>query len=146
VIKPNRQEASALVDKDIRTFEDATAAANQLRHRGVDVAILSLGDQGAVIATHNAMLLGFPPAVRAKSTVGSGDCFLAGWALTEAQGKEPRDCLRSAIACGTANCLADSPGRIELSTVNELMSAVRIEDRSDIIASDDAARREEESE
>jgi 1-phosphofructokinase family hexose kinase len=128
VIKPNRQEASALVAREIATAADAIEAASELRAKGVAVAILSLGDQGAVVATEKTMLIGLPPTVRAKSTVGSGDCFLAGWAVAQAQGKDPSDCMRIAIACGTANCLAESPAHIDLAVVKEFLATVRIEE------------------
>jgi fructose-1-phosphate kinase PfkB-like protein len=68
--------------------------------------------------------------VKSISTVGSGDSFLAGWAVAEAQGLPLTECLRTAIACGTANCLADSPGIFPLELIQRFSPEVRISDRS----------------
>jgi len=128
VIKPNRQEAAVLLKSEVRDVEGAVQAAKQLHARGIPVAIISLGDEGAVVASDGAVLVGIPPKIRARSTVGSGDCFVAGWAVSEGQGKNPRDSLRMAIACGTANCLAESPALIDLSNVNDFLPQVQIKE------------------
>jgi 1-phosphofructokinase family hexose kinase len=127
VIKPNRQEVSAILDRKINNTDEALSAANELRSLGAGIAIVSLGEQGAVVATSAGAMLGTPPDVSVKSAVGSGDAFLAGWTVAELQGKDAADCLRVAIACGAANCSAESPGEIDPSIVRELISRVRIE-------------------
>jgi 1-phosphofructokinase family hexose kinase len=126
VIKPNRQEVSALLKRDIKNGDDALHAANELRDLGVEIAIVSLGEEGAVVSTAQGAMLGKPPRVPVTSAVGSGDSFLAGWTVAELQGKDTADCLRLAIACGAANCSAKSPGEIDPSMVRELVSKVQI--------------------
>lgn len=126
VIKPNRQEVSGILNREINNSDDALRAANELRGLGAEIAIVSLGEQGAVVATPQGSLLGTPPEIAVKSTVGSGDSFLAGWTVSEVQGKDPADCLRLAIACGAANCSAENPGEIYRSTVYELISKVQV--------------------
>jgi 1-phosphofructokinase family hexose kinase len=126
LIKPNRQEASALLGRQIQSVEDALAAARDLRARGVKTVIVSIGDLGAVIVDDQVELHCVPPAVNAVSTVGSGDSFLAGWAVSQARGLPPGECLRMAIACGTANCLAKSPGIISLESVQQFLPQIQI--------------------
>jgi 1-phosphofructokinase family hexose kinase len=126
VIKPNRQEASALLGRNVGTIAEAVGAAEELRERGVSTPIISLGSEGAVVMADGRVLHGMPPKIIPKSTVGSGDSFLAGWSFAEAQGMEAGECLRTAIACGAANCLADSPANFSLATMLEIRQQVEI--------------------
>lgn len=127
LIKPNRQEVSVLLGREVRSIEDAIDAARELRQRGPQTVIISLGEAGAVVVTGPITLHGVAPKLSAKSAVGSGDSFLAGWAVASAQGKPAGDCLRTAIACGAANCLADSPGIFPRESVERLFPEVQIE-------------------
>jgi 1-phosphofructokinase family hexose kinase len=127
VIKPNRQEIGALLGREIRSIPDAVAAARELRQRGPRTVIVSLGAEGAVVVDEHAALHGMAPSVKAISTVGSGDSFFAGWVFGVAQGWATDECLRLAIACGTANCEANSPGIISPEAVKRHSVAVKIE-------------------
>ena len=127
LIKPNRQEASAVLGSPIHAFNDALAAAHKLQRRGPRTVVLSLGAEGALVVNEHDALHGIPPPIQAISTVGSGDSFLAGWAVALAQDRELEQCLRLAIACGTANCLAPSPGKISKAEVDRLLPLVKIE-------------------
>ena len=127
VIKPNRQEAGALLGREIRSVVEAIAAARELQGRGPRTVIISLGAEGAVVVDEQGALHGSSPKVKAISTVGSGDSFLAGWAVGVAQGLAIEECLRLALACGTANCEADSPGMISPEAVKRQSLAVKIE-------------------
>ena len=124
VIKPNRQEAEAILDRKIETPADARAAAEELRSRGPQTVIISLGDRGAIACDGSSAVHAHPPRLEAISTVGSGDSFVAGWAFAAATGKSFRDALRLATACGSANCLATSPGVISADAVERLLREV----------------------
>jgi 1-phosphofructokinase family hexose kinase len=126
LIKPNRQEVSALLGREVRSVEEAIEAAKELRQRGPQIVIISLGEAGAVVVTGHTTLHGVAPKVAAKSAVGSGDSFLAGWAVASSLGKPAGDCLRTAIACGAANCLAKSPGIFALELVEKFFPEVQI--------------------
>jgi 1-phosphofructokinase family hexose kinase len=129
VIKPNREESGAILKRKIGTVEDAVAAAQELRARGPKTVILSLGAEGAVVVDADHALLGIPPPIDAISTVGSGDSFLAGWAVGAAfGGPSVAETLRLAIACGTANCRAESPGVLSRKLVKDLQGRVKIVD------------------
>jgi fructose-1-phosphate kinase PfkB-like protein len=62
-----------------------------------------------------------------RSAVGSGDATLAGFAYAFAEGLNAEQTLRRAAACGAANCLADSPGRIRLQDVRRIEKTVRVD-------------------
>ena len=116
-IKPNRQEAEAILGTRIAGIRDALQAARTLRDRGPGTVILSLGAQGAVVWDGKNALHGSPPALKPISTVGSGDSFVAGWLCAYSSNAPIEECLRLAIACGAANCLADSPGVLSVEQV-----------------------------
>jgi 1-phosphofructokinase family hexose kinase len=130
LIKPNRQESGALLGREIRSVDEAIAAAKELQQRGAKTVIISLGAEGAVAVGEGKILHAQAPAVNAISTVGSGDSFLAGWAVETLRGGVVEECLRSAIACGTANCVAKRPGMIEKSTVLKYLQSVKIEQKT----------------
>ncbi len=125
VIKPNRQELAALAGREIRSVAEAVEAARELQRRGPLTVIVSLGAEGAVVVS-DGVLHATAPRVDAVSNVGSGDSFLAGWAVAIARGLSLEECLRLAIACGTANCLASSPGMISPEAVKQVAKNVEI--------------------
>ncbi len=99
VIKPNDVELAELVGRPLPTLGDVAAAAAEQRARGVPSVLVSLGAAGALLVdgtgTHHAQ----GPRVEVRSTVGAGDCTLAGFL---AGGAEGPDALRLAVAYGTA--------------------------------------------
>jgi 1-phosphofructokinase family hexose kinase len=130
LIKPNAQEVSTLLGRPILSVDDAIAAAKELRGRGLRTVIISLGALGAVAVSGQSVLHGTAPRVKPVSTVGSGDSFLAGWAVAESMGLPISECLRTAIACGTANCLADSPGVFPIELIQRFSPEVQISERN----------------
>lgn len=124
-IKPNRQEAGAVLGKTIQSIPEAVEAGRALRQQGPDTVLLSLGAEGAM-AVHEQTLLATAPHVQAVSAVGSGDSFLAGWAFATAQRLPLEDRLRLAVACGTANCLVKSPGVISREAVGRFSQQIEI--------------------
>lgn len=59
-IKPNREELEPLYGYRLATTESLAEAAWQLLHRGVGQVVVSLGAQGALLATREAVLLPRP--------------------------------------------------------------------------------------
>lgn len=101
LLKPNRQELAALGDEGGDGWVDSAAA---LRGRfGCEVAIVTDGARGSVLACGDGIWECAPPVVEVVSAVGSGDSFLAGflWAWDDEQG--PEAALRWATAAGAAN-------------------------------------------
>src|ERR1700712_5888095 len=57
----------------------AAAAAEEVRARGVEFVLVSLGAEGAVLVGPTGMLVGESHVDQPRSTVGAGDSFLAGF-------------------------------------------------------------------
>ncbi|WP_337061160.1 1-phosphofructokinase family hexose kinase [Kineococcus sp. G2] len=102
VVKPNLEELAELVARELATVGDVRAAAADLRARGCGDVLVSLGEAGALLATaEGTWWAGGPPLVP-RSTVGAGDCTLAGY--LSADGPAPRR-LATAVAWGRAAVL-----------------------------------------
>ena len=54
-------------------------AAEELRARGVERVLVSLGADGAVMVGEHGAVVGESTVPQQRSTVGAGDCFLAGF-------------------------------------------------------------------
>lgn len=114
LIKPNAEELLELLgetgDADELEADPAAAArlAARLLDRGVAAVLCTLGSRGAVLVTRNGSWVAAAPRIDARSTVGAGDSSLAGYLLAQAAGMSPSECLRRAIAHGSA--AAEQPG------------------------------------
>jgi 1-phosphofructokinase len=85
------------------------AAVQGLHQRGVAEVLLTLGGDGAVLSTADGGLWSArPPEIAVRSTVGAGDCSLAGYLLADLAGAAPAERLRNAVAYGAAS--ASLPG------------------------------------
>ncbi len=122
LVKPNREEAEALTGKTIRDVPSARGAVAQILAMGARSVAISLGKEGVVWGTGEnwPVLHAQAPEVSKRSAVGSGDATVAGFAYGISNRLAPERVLRLAVACGSANCLADSPGRIQLSTARKI--------------------------
>jgi 6-phosphofructokinase 2 len=107
-IKPNRHEASRLLNREIGTEAEAVRAARELERTGIRHVLLSMGWAGAVLAHGGIVWRGAAPQVKTVSAVGAGDAMVAAYTLRISQGKEPAEAFRWALAAGAAVAL--TPG------------------------------------
>lgn len=128
-VKPNREEASQFLGKAVGSLSDATRALRKLLSLGADSAALSLGSEGLLFCAGNDAPVLFAPAVplQPRSTVGCGDSAMAGFAFGIASRYSPQDTLRLAVACGGANCLADSPGAATLNNIRDFQQQISVQ-------------------
>ena len=109
LVKPNVREAQELLDTPLITETDIIKATKQLLKRGIEIAVISRGAEGLIAATSHETVIAIPPTVKIKSTVGAGDCTIAGLALSLRRGKSLQEACRLAVAMGTAAVL--TPGK-----------------------------------
>ncbi|MBI1756406.1 MAG: 1-phosphofructokinase [Fimbriimonas ginsengisoli] len=109
VIKPNAKEAGRLLGREVRTVTQAARAADALRDKlnPGGIAVISLGEQGAVLAYEGGVLIGQSPKVEVRSTVGCGDSMIGAmlWALDS--GKPIEEAFRWGLAAGAATARTD---------------------------------------
>lgn len=112
LIKPSRGELAALAGVTPAEL-DHEAAARDLVDRGVGTVVVSLGPDGAFVATRGAEARFRPPAASVVSTVGAGDAMVAGILAGLTSGRDVIDAARLGVAMGSATCLtpAGQPAR-----------------------------------
>ena len=100
IVTPNETEAEAIVGFPVNNRDTAARAAEAIRSRGAESAVVKLGAQGAYYASAEAS--GFQPAfpVRAVDTVAAGDAFNGALAVCLAEGATMADAVRVACAAG----------------------------------------------
>jgi 1-phosphofructokinase family hexose kinase len=128
-VKPNQEEAESLLGRSISSAADAQQAANDICDLGAGTVALSLGKNGLLWCPGRgrSMVRVLPLAIEGRSCVGSGDASVAGFAVALAREMPAEDAASLAVACGAANCLADSPGRIRMADVEKARAQLRIE-------------------
>lgn len=111
-VKPNRQEAEALLGQGIIDVSQGALAVQRLVSLGARSAAISLGQQGLLWCAGRGQPVYHGPAivVQARSTVGCGDAVVAAFAYATTRGCTEEQTVKLATACAAANCLADSPG------------------------------------
>lgn len=107
LIKPNEEEIVAYTGHVTKDLEEASAAAESIRQKGIENVMISLGAKGAVLATECGIFFAEAPKITALSTIGAGDSSIAGFLAAYRDGKSYGDCLKNAIAYGSAACLTD---------------------------------------
>ena len=109
LIKPSGRELGELVGSPLPTIDDRIAAAEELVARGrVEVVALTLGGDGAVLATRDGTLRLDAIPIEVRSTVGAGDSFLGGMVLRLAEGRSLEEAFRTGVACGAATSMLDA--------------------------------------
>ncbi len=103
LIKPSRRELGLHFGTVLETAESQVQAAESLVAGGsAEHVALTLGGQGAVLASAGGILRLAVPQVAVRSTVGAGDSFLAAFVLRLAQGHGLEHAFASAVAAGSA--------------------------------------------
>ncbi|TFB46803.1 1-phosphofructokinase family hexose kinase [Cryobacterium tagatosivorans] len=109
LVKPSRRELAEHVGAELDTEQSQVAAASALVAQGAaEFVALSLGAAGAVLASRTGIIRLPVPRVHVRSTVGAGDSFVGAFVLRVAQGRDPEEAFRAAVAAGTATTM--TPG------------------------------------
>ena len=93
---PNESEAEALTGLPVRTLAEAETCGRQLLAQGVQRAIITLGDRGAMLVLPEGAVHvpGFDAA--AKDSTGAGDAFIGSFAVFLAEGHTERGAIARA--------------------------------------------------
>lgn len=105
LIKPNEEEISEYLKRDVTEFADIVSQAEKLNKAGIENVMVSLGKKGALLVCRDGVFTALPPEIRAVSTVGAGDSSIAGFIAAFSNGNDFCECLATAVSFGTAACL-----------------------------------------
>ncbi len=109
LIKPNRAELAEVSGRSLGSISEVIAAAKGVQDKGIELVLVSLGADGAVLVGPTGVLVGESRVDSPRSTVGAGDSFLAGFlARFSADETDVESALLEALAWGAA--AASLPG------------------------------------
>lgn len=98
LIKPNDDELSQFVGRELHTPEQCQAAAAQLAEKGIENIVVSMGANGVMWLNQHQWLHAKPPRMQVVSTVGAGDTLVAGLCWGHMQQMEKTELLTFATA------------------------------------------------
>ena len=106
LVKPNQNELSALIGRELEHPDDVRHAAKELVNRGAaERVVVSLGPQGALAVDRDNWVQIVPPPVKKMSTVGAGDSMVGAMTLQLAKGADLFEIVRFGVAAGSAATL-----------------------------------------
>jgi 1-phosphofructokinase/6-phosphofructokinase 2 len=102
LIKPNHEELAEVVGHALPTLADVRSAALDLVATGIVVVAVSLGGEGALLVTADEVVHARATIVAPLSTVGAGDCMLAGLLHGLTLGLPASEALSTGVLWGAA--------------------------------------------
>ena len=109
LLKPSIRELRELVGRELRDESEQVAAGRELiDQRVVEVVVISLGAQGALLVSKKGHERLAPIEVPVRSTVGAGDSMVAAITLGLVRDLALRDAVRFGMAAGAATVM--TPG------------------------------------
>lgn len=106
LVKPSVGELESVLDRPLRRDFEIETAAREIVERGhVELLTVTLGRDGAVLATPDMVRRLPSPDVPVKSAVGAGDSFLAAMTLALARGEPPLHAFAYGVAAGAATAM-----------------------------------------
>ena len=128
LIKPNLKEMEATFGIELRTMRTIRDAALLFVRLGVEHAVVSMGEMGAMYVSADKTL--FAPALRVeiKSTVGAGDAMIGGMLLGYEKEKDMARAFRYGIAAGAASVMTAGTQLLRKEDFDRLLDMVRIQE------------------
>src|SRR2546421_1840313 len=132
LVSPNELESEELVGHEFNDDQDRALAVVEMTRLGAREAIMTVSD-----GCYARILENGSPALHrvrieeqeARSAVGSGDAFLAGFVAARYGGREPLGCLRFGVACGAESTQHFGAGLIAPGGARRMLAAVGSERR-----------------
>src|SRR5947199_4292508 len=98
IVKPNIEELQYLIGHALASEAEIQHAAHQLLNKDIELVVVSMGRQGAMLIEQARTLIATPPGVTVKKTFGAGDAMVAGLVTAQIEGLSLEDCARLATA------------------------------------------------
>src|ERR1700760_2183399 len=130
VISPNELEAEELVGHEFNDIDDRAEAVVEITRLGPAQALMTVSDGCYAYVSEGGGHVLYRVRIEereARSTIGSGAAFLAGYIAARYQGRPPVECLRYGGACGAESVQHFGAGLIDPSAVDRLLPEVELE-------------------
>jgi 1-phosphofructokinase family hexose kinase len=130
IVSPNELEAEELVGHEFNDVDDRAQAVAEITRLGAGEAIMTVPDgcYASVLEEGGHTLYRVRVEEQeARSEIGSGDAFLAGYVAARYSGRSAVDCLRFGVACGAESTQHFGAGLIDPARVERLLPEVEAE-------------------
>jgi 1-phosphofructokinase/tagatose 6-phosphate kinase len=129
IVSPNELEAEELVGQEFNDLEDRAQAVLEMSRLGAREAVMTVRDgcYAHVLDDGHALYRVSVPEQEARSRIGSGDAFLAGYVAARYSGRAPVECLRYAVACGAESIQHFGAGVVDPGRIERLLAEVEAE-------------------
>ena len=129
LVSPNELEAEELVGQEFNDLDDRAQAVIEMTGLGAREAIMTVRD-GCFACVQDDGQIVYRATVdeqEARSRIGSGDAFLAGYIAARYGERPVRDCLRFGVACGAESTQHFGAGVLDPAKVERLLGEVTAE-------------------
>ncbi len=123
LIKPNLEEIEAYFGTEMSESE-LYHKALELHRDGIENVMISLGSDGALLASQGVVCRAYVPRIDVLSTIGAGDSSIAGFIASSGS---PIERLRNAVSYGSAACLREGTNPPLPDDIVSISQNVRIE-------------------
>jgi 1-phosphofructokinase family hexose kinase len=130
VVSPNELEAEELVGHEFNDVDDRAHAVAEITRLGAAEAIMTVPDGCYAHVLEGGAARLYRVRVEeqdARSGIGSGDAFIAGYVAARYGGRSPVECLRFGVACGAESTQHFGAGLIDPARVEKLLGEVEAE-------------------
>ncbi len=122
LIKPNGEEIEAYFGGKMSENE-LYEKALELNRGGIENVIISLGGDGAILASGEKLYRAYAPKINVISTIGAGDSSIAGFIAADST---PEARMKNAVAYGSAACLREGTNPPLGEDINYLIKNVTV--------------------
>jgi 1-phosphofructokinase family hexose kinase len=124
IVKPNMEEARELTAAVCGEHASDADVAAALLAMGPRNLVISMGREGAMLATQAGLEMARTPAVTERNPIGAGDSMVGGivWGLS--RGLAIGEALKCGIACGAATASRNGTELGSLDQVEELLTQI----------------------
>lgn len=124
IVKPNRSELSATVNRPIDSDADLRDAIRAIVSMGATWVAVTHGAAETVVSNGREFWQLQTPKVEVINPIGSGDSFAAGVAVGLIDGAEVPEACALGVACGAANAMTDLAGHVRPDDVDRLRGQI----------------------
>ena len=129
MVKPNREELAELVGRPVGEGRPQVLAAGRELASRYEYVLVSLGAEGGLAFHGERAVAGHVPiqSDRVVSSVGCGDCMVAGMVAGINRGEDWEQAYRLALGAATANVIGGAPSEFTDAHLREFTAAAVIE-------------------
>lgn len=124
LVKPSLGELEKLVGQKLGDDNMRAAAVDLVERGAAEIVVVTLGADGALLATSGGVLRVPAVPVRMRSAVGAGDSFLGAMVLALSQGKSTEEAFRFGVAAGAAKVMTPGTRPCQRDDVWDLLAKV----------------------